>query len=268
MSFLTNREIHVIGIQRTGQHAISSWLIGHFENVCYKNNMAQDHDRKTTMSHQSLSPPWWYFSPSTKEEWTVDESPSIDLGMDAVILGTEITLKKIGLNPNIPRQKKEICKLANVDEFSKSQDYVLVIRHPYNHYASILNWHRKKRLQWSTNFSETWIAMAKEVLGETNHVASKKIPILYDEWFVSEDYRKELSKKLNLEFSDRRLDVMMKIGVGKKWGSSFDGMQSKESVRSMDVLNRWKQVEDHPSFKEMIENEELIHYANKVGFKI
>jgi len=41
MTYLTDREIHVIGIQRTGQHAITSWILGHFDKVCYKNSMSQ-----------------------------------------------------------------------------------------------------------------------------------------------------------------------------------------------------------------------------------
>lgn len=54
---------NVLGVQRTGQHAVISWIIGHFEKVAFKNNMSYSDNPK-----RGLVPPFWYFTPSIKDE--------------------------------------------------------------------------------------------------------------------------------------------------------------------------------------------------------
>lgn len=266
MKYLTEREIHVIGVQRTGQHAITSWLIGHFENVCYKNNMSQAGEKPRRC--QGIQPPWWYFKQSEGEQWVEDYLPSIKMGMDAVILGTELTFPNFGLNPKLDNMRKDMCKKCNVDQFARRTDYLLVCRHPFNHYASVLKWRRNRRLRSPKQFSRVWVEMAQEILGERSRICGNKTPVLYDEWFDSERYRRELADRLNLKFTDRRLNIVMDIGIDNRRGSSFDGMSYKRQGQKMNVLNRWGYVKDHPSYREVAEDSEVKKYARLLGFEI
>ena len=273
MKYLTDREIHVAGIQRTGQHAVTSWLVGHFEDVCFKNSMSQRGERDSKAG--SLKPPWWYFKPSEREQWIEDANPNIQQGMDAIMLGTEFTLPGIGVNPLMPQQRDELAKLSSCDKLSERSDCVVILRNPYNHYASVLNWNRNKRLRSPQGFSNVWIALAKEAGGETDYLSNEYLPItheriflLYDRWFESQEYRQGISERLGLKFNDRRINTVMRIGVSRQYGSSFDGMQYQKSGQKMDVLNRWKQVEDDDRFQELLRNDELRHYASQNGFEI
>jgi hypothetical protein len=266
VKYLVEREIHVIGIQRTGQHAISSWLIGYFENVCYKNNMSQA--RENPRYSQGIQPPWWYFKPSEREQWVEDCLPSIRQGMDAIVLGTELTFRNFGLNPNLDNMRNKMCQRCHVDRFSKRTDYLLVCRHPLNHYASVLKWRRNRRLRSPKRFARVWVEMAQEILGEREGICGNKTPVLYDKWFNSEQYRRELADKLDLNFTDRRLNIVMDIGIKNNRGSSFDGMSYKNNGQKMNVLNRWEGVKDHPSYREVAENEEVQKYARLLEFKI
>jgi hypothetical protein len=161
-----------------------------------------------------------------------------------------------------------MCKECNVDEFSRRIDYVVVCRSPYNHYASVLKWRRNRRLRKPKNFSSVWINLAKEALGERDGLPSEKTVILYDKWFISEDYRRSIAEQLGLEFTDRRLNIVMNIGVHNNRGSSFDGMQYKTAGQKMDVLNRWKEVEEDPDFQVVYQNEKVREYASRLGFEI
>lgn len=262
MTYLTDREIHVVGIQRTGQHAITSWLLGHFDKVCYKNSMSQLGMR----NGHGVQPPFWYFQPKLKEGWEVSDKETIGPDQDAIILGTEFKTNKVGLNPKIDKQKEEIAKRSGFDQFSAKQDYVLVLRNPYNHYASVLKWSRNKKLSPPSSFAAMWKKMAMECSGETENFENKTV-ILYDDWFTQLSYRMKTERILNLIRDDSRLNTVMKIGIGRSWGSSFDGMKIKNNAQKMDVLNRWESVKKDPRFIRLCQDEYLTDLAEKFGWE-
>ena len=258
MKYLTDREIHVVGVQRTGQHAITSWLIGHFGDVLYKNCMSQPGRKRGRM--KGIEPPYWYFKDG--EEGYTETSEFIPT-KDAIILGTEFTVYNVGLNPNIEKEKKALCEKFGADEFSKSRVNVLVLRNPYNQYASVLNWGKNRLLSPVKSFSRMWTLMAKECLKETNNICDKKV-LVYDSWFNSPVYRRAIEKRLGIEYdNDSRLNTVMKVGHGRSWGSSFDGMKSKKEAQKMDVLNRWKTVKDDKRFIEFCKDEEVRRLAKE-----
>jgi hypothetical protein len=264
MTYLTNTEINVIGIQRTGQHAITSWLIGHYDYVCYKNNMSQSGVPKR--KEHGIQPPYWYFMPKVSDDWEVSDDPFIRED-HTVILGTELTKLGFGLNPRLDNQKQEIARSMGYDHFSKSKHYILVIRNPYNHYASILNWSRNRQLSPVNHFKRMWKKMANECLSCTDEFPFRKTVVPYDMWFSSKEFRGDLASQLDLELNDRRLNTVMKIGVGKSWGSSFDGMKKNQKAQDMDVLKRWVTVRNDPRFRELLEDDEIARLAGCWGWE-
>lgn len=265
---VVNKEIHVVGIQRSGQHAISSWLIGHFNHVFYKNCIGQNRDKNTVLKNGGLVPPWWYFDVKNKTDWEECHLDTINANVDAVIVGTEITLDNIELHPDLDCQKQKICDLSGKQHFSRDQKCALVIRHPLNHYASILKWHRNKRLRDVEKYCAVWSTFAQEFVGETNNINFTKVPIVYDQWFQDKSYRQKISNKFELDFTDIRLNKVMKIGINNKYGSSFDSMSHCNSAQKMNVLNRWEEFKDNVVFKKILQNEKLIYYCNKIGFDL
>jgi hypothetical protein len=260
MTYLTDREIHIVGVQRTGQHAITSWLIGHFGDVLYKNCMSQLGRTRGRMKGIEL--PFWYFKDG--EEGYTETNEFIPT-KDAIILGTEFTVYKVGLNPNLEKEKKALCKSHKVDQFSKRRDNILVIRNPYNQYASVLNWGKNKMLSPTKSFSRMWVLMAKECAGETENIQDRTT-LIYDDWFEHSDYRRRIEEQLDLKRDDSRLNTVMKVGHGRSWGSSFDGMKTKKEAQKMDVLNRWKTVKDDQRFIDLCKNEELVEWAEEYGW--
>jgi hypothetical protein len=265
MKFLTKREIHVIGVQRTGQHAITSWLVGHFGDVLYKNCMSQLGRRKGKI--EGFEPPFWLFSPDTDEYKEVGQFVRTP---DAIIMGTEFTIFKVGINPKVQIEKELIAKENGFDKFSERQDYVIVVRNPYNQYASVLRWKKNKLLGNPVSFVDMWIRTAEEATKilnkEDNVFGPNGYVINYDMWFQSPSYRREIEKYLNLKESDIRINTVMKVGYEKSWGSSFDGMKKKQEGQSMDVLNRWERVKKDARFIEVCNNEKLQSLAKTFGY--
>jgi hypothetical protein len=111
-----------------------------------------------------------------------------------------------------------------------------------------------------------WIKMAKECLGETNHFSEKTV-VKYDDWFSSEEYRIKIEEDLDLIRDDSRLNTVMRIGHGRSWGSSFDGMKRKDSAQNMKVLSRWASEIDNPRFIKMSKNKEMIELSQRLGWE-
>jgi hypothetical protein len=259
-TYLTEKEIHVLGIQRTGQHAITSWITGHMDNTCFINGMTPLRDK----GDRACEPPYWYFDLEKMPDfsWEVSNNEIIRPDQEAIVLGTEYLTFDLRMNPRLEESKKKAAELAGVDEFSKEQYYVMVIRSPYNHLSSILKW--KPGWSLADRFDKCWINWAKECLNETNVIPEKKVVIQYDKWFTDVEYRKIISEKLGLEFSDRGLNNVMRVGRRKRYGSSFNHMEYKGDAQKMKTLDRWKDFEDNPVFQKKMQNEELRELSTRL----
>ena len=57
----------------------------------------------------------------------------------------------------------------------------------------------------------------------------------------------------------------MKIGVGVRLGSSFDGMNLKDNAQKMKVLHRWKEFKDDSEFVKVLNmDDELIELSRNI----
>lgn len=264
MNYLTSNEIHVCGLQRTGQHAISAWLIGHFDNVCFRNGMPPKNNIRN--KNKSLCPPFWYFELNKKKfTWESSNEWNIRDNQDAIILGTEYLDTGVELASDLTQRKKEIAQNTNHNKFSEKENYILVLRSPWNHLASVLRWKNRWYLKNKHRFIKGWLNSAREYLGITNLIPNPKICLNYDKWFVDKKYRQSISKQLGLRFSDRGLNIVMPVGWGKK-GSSFDQMEYNHNAQKMKVLERWKEYQDNTiEFKNVLKmNDELREMAIKI----
>lgn len=136
----------------------------------------------------------------------------------------------------------------------------LILRNPYNMYASRLAMKRQSFIKTSRNLSswdtcldpQQWIEHAKEFLGHTSILGPNCIKINYDLWFSCENYRQDLAIKLQLK-SNKLLQEMSCFGGG----SSFD-------VKNKNVLERWKLFENDSEFNNILKNKEIKKLYNEI----
>lgn len=82
-----------------------------------------------------------------------------------------------------------------------------------------------------------WKSHAREFLGISD-LLPNKVCISFNRWYSHVEYRRALSRRLGLEFSDTGFARVPRYGRG----SSFDGRRYDTYTRKMKVLERHKQL--------------------------
>ena len=88
--------------------------------------------------------------------------------------------------------------------------------------------------------------------------------INFNAWFVSQDYRKNLSKSLGLKFNDKGLNIVPETGEG----SSFDHRKFDGKAQKMKILDRWKVLKDKSGFRSLFRDPEIWKLSEKIFGKI
>ncbi len=155
------------------------------------------------------------------------------------------------------------------NEHIKSSDEptIIILRDPYNNYASFLKLVQNPNfgpLSFFT-FIEHWKEYAKEAVGDTN-LLSNKITISYNDWVSSEDYRKGILERLEKKFKvetkfDDSLKNSMTVYGG---GSSFDGLDFVQSANEMKVLERYKEFQGSVGYRASVDTPEIKELSERL----
>jgi len=284
MQIVNKNEIRIIGLQRSGNHAIIEWIIRQCKGkVCFLNDIK-----------------------------------AYPLGIEKVLyekINDEIILKNINNKleyKEILRLKKDYLiysyedkrikclKRNNEKLFGKSlkKYYILILRDPFNLFASRIKLEEKRLLfgfklnkkiklekimeillnkdtkknriirladYLNKNFSKKriinlWKEHAAAYL--MNFTNKKFIVINYNKWFKEKKYRQEISKKLRLKYKEPK-GISFFGG-----GSSFDNIKYYKNPYRMKVLERWKQYVNNNTYKNIFKDKELIELSDKIFGKI
>lgn len=250
-SFVNRREIRVIGMSRSGNHALINWIRAQADGrVCFLNCT-----EGKTNPFESARP--------------LGEAP--DSGYEANYDGFDLAAERAG-----EFSRKDWLVFSHEDSFlghacsdiferhhdewvgSSEQRYdVLLLRDPYNLMAS------RRRVGFAENSEKLslriWRQHARQFLGETKRLQGKPVPVSYNRWCVDADYRRQIAGQLDLDFSD----------AGKKkvascaGGSSFDGLAYDGEADRMPVFERFHHYLDDPSFAELFDDK-THRYAEEI----
>jgi hypothetical protein len=148
-----------------------------------------------------------------------------------------------------------------IDEFSPERR-VLVVRDPFNwvassikkegaHLNNLFDCYTDDKGDYPTSpTTELWCRQVKEAVGESQIIPGL-IVVNYNKWFFDIKYRKKLSERLEVKFSDEGLSIVPQWGRG----SSFDERKYNGRAQEMGVLSRWRIFVDNPIFKRVAEDE-------------
>ena len=255
---INQKEIRVAGLKRTGNHAIIFWIAEQEKPLgkyCSLNNVKVN-ENPYRYKYQNLS----YYFP--QHQWSINN------------------YKKQARGDFISRDclvySYEDYSLAQIfsDKFEKKHDLylgkslkrydVIILRDPFNLFASRLKSNFLAVKDSKLNLTELWLQYAKEFVGETNYLKHNKISINYNLWVKNIDYRRETANKLNIKFTDAGIKKVSSLGGG----SSFEKISLDGQADKMDVENRWKYYLDDPYYKKLINNEEILEYSAKIFGKI
>lgn len=266
-SVVNKKEVRVIGLRRSGNHAIINWIrqqiqgsvvfINHVRPL--ENPYRNQYENQLTIRNNPSSP---YWKDRDINWWKQEKAGKFSLKDGLIYSYEDQELEKVA---HLSFERKHDLYLGKSEE----RFDVIVIRDPFNLFASRLqtkpredgrNFNMLQVYSRSYSLPELWIAYAKECLNETNFLQNNKLFINYNQWFLDYDYRQQIANQLRLKFSDLgRNDIS---GAGR--GSSFDGVKYAGNVAQMDVLNRWKWFVDHSLYRDLLKTENLLHYSDKL----
>ena len=196
---------------------------------------------------------------------------------------SEIEEKRLSANDSIcfTSENKDLSKTEFVESTDRKYLFnILVIRDPFNHFASVIKSNRyimpkTKKMRnldiykRANEYAETkshpiidllkiWTDYANEADGNTNYIQNK-IVISYNDWFLNESYRKKISQRLHANSFNKGMNFVSVCGGG----SSFDGKKYNGKGSEMDVLNRWKHYQNEEWFVELF-NDEIVDLSERI----
>ncbi len=227
----------ILGMRRSGNHAITNWLLGQLEgSAVFLDNMQQ---------HEPVATPNKRIFPG--------------FGKTNLLVSHE------------DRPLNDFFLNYNPSQFghSKMKCSILILRDPYNWLASWYAWQDElgKRFREEEEFQnhtiELWKTYARLFLewqeDSNQNSTEKRVALNYNQWTQDINYRKQLAIRLDLKFTDKGREKMSING----YGSSFDGMAYNGKASQLNVLERWKSFENDPNFMSLFD-EEILELGQKV----
>jgi hypothetical protein len=264
---VTQREYRILGLRRSGNHAIINWMERQMDSAIHLNNLRINENafRNYYRACVGKCHPLDRWMAEEIQRYPEYQGPE---GVDRLLQESKghFFPKQ---NLLLSYEDYPIPSIANAGYETMHDRYfgrslhrvdVLILRDPHNLLASRLHNNMLPSKSMRQSFSALWTSYAMEFLGETNHLTHNKVSVNYNRWVLSTTYRQELAAELGLQFSDRGFGDVTGFGGG----SSFDSSAYDGRAHEMDLLNRWKHYRDNPEFKELLNDERLHRYARKI----
>jgi len=265
-SCVNDKEIRILGLQRTGNHAVINWIFTQAPEVkCYLNSVKPDTDPFLSFERRG-----------TVREFQKDFFTKFNIGAERLGFFCPKKLLVYSYEEEFIQDVFSSAVFeANHDRWTgKSAERfdMIILRDPFNLFASRLkkeedinaNRYSLKKDGEKETVIEIWKSYAREFIGETKFLKNKKLMVNYNKWFLEKEYRKELAEKLGLEFSDSAIDQVLPIGGG----SSFDRTSKDSSATEMKVLERWAHYKDDENFINLFKDRELVELSEKIFGRI
>lgn len=227
-------------MMRAGGHAILNWITSHFStDIVVFNNLDPD---TSLLGHRSM--PWRYglssinpqiASTGKRWEWVYEQL-------------AQLPTRHIKTMVYSYEDRPLATECA---EIISPQQKCVVIRDCYNWLASRLKAFGGLYPQHAKYKCEDPIKLWKQHAITAINRQSEIMPVLYNKWFASQQYREELETKLNMVNTDKAIQTILNYGGG----SSFDGMKFNQNAQQMKVGDRWKEFIGNEEYIELLDDE-------------
>jgi hypothetical protein len=242
-------ELRVIGMSRSGNHAIIQWMMAQLGGrVCFLNcaegKSNPFRSARVMDNGQICRATWPEFDLEAERQGRFSPKDWLIFSHEDSYLGRAVSREfELGHDQWVGR--------------SARRSDVLILRDPFNLFAS--------RLQclWAIVTlkvsAKIWKQHAREFLGQSRLLRHDPVRISYNRWRADQDYRRRIAGQLGLDFTDAGIHKV----VPCNGGSSFDGTRFDGRAGRMRVLERWKHYIDDPRYlgifdREMLELSEQI----------
>lgn len=253
---INQKEICIVGMRRSGNHAVLNWIRAQQPgDTCLLNNVAAGTNPYRYKSDNLLR---YHLEHYKQAEVYRRQANGELIKRDCLIYSYEDWSLEQIFQPRFERNRE-----LYIGKSSKQFD-LLVLRDPFNLFASRLKQNFVATKTKHLPMVEMWLEYAKEFVEKSHYLKRQRICVNYNRWFGDLDYRKALAAQLEIPFSDAGLETISAFGGG----SSFDGTGDRngigKSASTLDVTNRWRQFADDSAFRQLFDSEELWHYSTQI----
>ncbi len=258
MTIVNDNELAVVGLQRCGQHALIHWILaqGRGRRVFLNDVRALSNPFASFSSGEFETRGLWRFDPRAEREGRLTRKRWLVYNYEDGPPGEPF-------QPEFERRRAEWLG-PSARRFS-----LIVLRDPFNFFASRLRWARSPSAGWSKlplrgelardMLTGLWKAHAREYLGDTRHLPEEKVVVSYNRFVAERDYRRALAARLGLHFSDRGRAHVPDYGPG----SSFDGRRFHWRAQRMRVLERFRHFAGDAFYRAIFDDEELLDLSRR-----
>jgi hypothetical protein len=243
-------EIRVVGMSRSGNHAIIDWILAQARGrTCFLNCAEPGTNPFLTAR------PLGEAEPAHRANYSSFHLPSESGGAfsrkDLLIHSYEDAfLRRFG------DARHEELHDGLVGSSARRVD-VLIVRDPFNLFASRLaSGIGTVSLQTA---GRIWCQHAREFVGLRRHLGNQRVMVSYNAWVSSCEYRESLARRLGLDFDDAAARSVPSTGGG----SSFDGTAYDGRAAAMPVLERWRSYRADPEYRSVF-TPQLRHLAARI----
>ena len=239
-STVNQTEIRVVGMSRSGNHAIIEWMLAQASGrTCLLNCAEPGHN--PYLWARPLSP----HEPGHRANFPLDierERAGCLARKDYLLHSYEDVFLGAFRKP-----EHRAAREHWVGGSGRRID-VLILRDPYNLFAS--------RLAAGVSVlspelaARVWCQHARQFLGRRRYL-EHPICINYNRWASSTSYRRSVAEQLGLDFDDRSAHHVPSCAGG----SSFDGLAYDGAATGMRVFDRWRRYAHDPQYLSLFTGE-------------
>lgn len=231
---INSKEIRVVGMSRSGNHAIINWILRQSPGrTCFLNCV----EPKTN--------PFATARPLGDKRGVVVNYRGFDLeaeaegdlsAKDLLLYSYEDVFLGMVASPLFRKYHDEW-----IGGSAETLD-VLILRDPFNLFASRFrsglyrHGHGEPPSVTNRTAIRIWKQHAREFAGIRTYLDRPKVAISFNQWASDSGYRHLIARQLGLDFTDAGVDDV----AATAGGSSFDGTRYDGKAGEMDVFGRWR----------------------------
>lgn len=226
--------MRVLGLSRSGNHAIIRWLLQQATGrTCFLN--CAEGKTNPFLSARPLASGLAYETNDPHFDWDQERRGQWSQ-KDLLIYSYEDSFLGYVCHPLFEQNRERWIGR------SRQHLDILILRDPFNLFAS------RRRAGFSAVSPATavriWKQHAREALGCGRYLGRSAVWLYYNRWATDRTYRQQIAARLGLSFSDKGIARVPKTAGG----SSFDGMRYDGAAGRMKVLERWKVYQHDPAY--------------------
>jgi hypothetical protein len=247
--FINQNECRIVGMARSGNHAIINWLLSQVQGrYCFLNCVEPKTNPFLSARPLGNGQPYQVnyaeFDLACEQQGHFSRKAYLLYSYEDCFLGM------------VDHERFHTQHDAFLGPSQRQFD-ILILRDPFNLFASRTQSgfydaaEPPRKLVTLKTAIRIWKQHAKTFLGDRRYLRRRRIPISYNRWTQDPAYRREIAETLGLAFTDAGFERVVNVGGG----SSFDGTQFDRQADRMGVLDRWQHCADNPTYRAIFDEE-------------